>query len=576
MPPASARPARPLVLGLNRTQDASLCLMSEGEVLVSLQKERLTRQKHHWGALGDLRLYRGRLAQLAQPIDLVVESYSSDAEIARRPEYRREIEECLDFRGEPRVLLVSHHLAHAYTAFHPSRLERAAVMVADFMGSPVEHLTEDWPARAAALPGQVEVSSFYVCGRGRDVACIGKQLWDRDRSRPQGLGCFYYFLTQAIFPGEGNEGKVMGLAAHARPDELGLPPLEVAGCEVHIPPAWFEVLGDRERFGHFSRGTGSFQDCARLAAAGQRAFEEALLALAGWLHASTGLDALCFAGGTALNCVANSLLARRSPFAEVFIPPAPHDGGTALGAALYGLARGMEVEPTFRWTVDFLGPEPDLGGLEEELAAADDLEWSRTDDPDELIGRMVQLLTECRVVALFQGRSELGPRALGHRSILADPRCAGMQDWINSRVKGREWFRPLAPMVRLEEVSAYFEWQGPSPWMLHSAGVRPERRAEIPAVVHADGSARLQTVAREDDALVYRLLSAFHDATGCGVLLNTSLNGKNQPLVETPAEALQCLRTTGLHALAIPPFLVVKKEPGERPGEGAGRSGTAC
>ena len=553
--------ARPIVLGLNRTQDASLCLLRGHEVALSLQKERLTRSKHHWGALGDLRLYRSRLPQLAEPVDLVVESFSSDPEIARLAEYRREIEECLSFRGQPRVTRVSHHLAHAYSAFHPSPFSEAALMVIDFMGSPVEDVTEPWPGAPGADPRHVEVGSFYACGR-EGISCLGKQLWDRDRSRPAGLGCFYYFLTQAIFPGEGNEGKVMGLAAYAGAHEIRLPPLRVEGCAVQIPGEWLEVLSQRGRFGHFSLGSGSFQECARLAAAGQHAFEEALLEVSRWLHRQTGAAALCFAGGTALNCVANSLLSRHSPFAEVFIPPAPHDGGTALGAALYGLAEVLGTRPSFRWRTDFLGTEPDLSGVEGELAVAEDLEWER---PGDLVGEVVRRLVSGQVVALYQGRAELGPRALGHRSILADPRVAGMQDWINSRVKGREWFRPLAPMVLGEEAPRYFDIEHPSPWMLFSAAVREEQRAAIPAVVHADGSARIQTVTPKDDDLVHRLLSAFRRETGCGVLLNTSFNGMGEPLVETPAEALQCLRATGLHVLAMPPYLIWKKGP---PGQG--------
>lgn len=548
---------RSAVLGLNRTQDASACRLADGEAWC-LQKERITRRKHHWGRLGDLSLYADRLGGF-DGVDLLVECWSSDPQVRQLAQYHEEARRQL---GRCEIARVSHHLTHVYSAFFPSGFPEAAVMVIDCQGSPVADFTEAWDRPAEAGGDWLEVASYYAC-RGREVVCVGKQVWDGDPRLPVGLGFFYLLLTAAIFPGgEGQEGKVMGLAPYGDPRALDLPDLIVEAPEVHIPAEWFEVLLDRERFRY--RGMGDperFRAAADLAAAGQRAFEEALLALAAWLREQTGLSRVCFAGGTALNCVANGRLLREGPFAEVFIPPAPHDGGTALGCALYGAIHLCGEEPGFLWTNDFLGPEP--AGLDPAAVFGDaDLV---VEEPSDLAGRAAAILAEGLALAIFHGRSESGPRALGHRSILADPRPAGMWRWINDRVKGRESFRPLAPLVLLDQAAEVFDADRPLPFMQFAADVRPLWRERLPAVTHVDGSARLQTVAPGDDALVRAILSAFAARTGVPVLVNTSLNGPGEPLVETAGEALDLFRRTPLHALVAPPYLVRKRSAPEPP-----------
>jgi carbamoyltransferase len=375
---------------------------------------------------------------------------------------------------------------------------------------------------------------------------------------------FYFMLTQAIFPGEGNEGKVMGLAPHGDPRALGLPPLTVEAGQVGMPAAWREVLREHERFRYGQPGV-AFADCADLAAAGQRAFEDALLEVARWLHAQTRLDSLCFAGGTALNCSANERLLRETPFREVFIPPAPSDAGTALGCALYGLTEVAAQSCAYRWTHDYLGPAPGRHEIEAALLERDDLRIEVLPALDALSVRMLELLASRRVLGLYQGPSEFGPRALGHRSILADPRQAAMRDWINAKVKQREWFRPLAPVVLEERAGAWFELPGPSPFMQFAAPVRPQMAARVPAITHVDGTARLQTVSADDDPLLRRLLQGFEALNGVPVLLNTSFNGKDEPIVETPQEAIASFRRMPLHALAMPPFLITKRNEPELP-----------
>jgi len=553
----------PLVLGINRTQDASICLMRGSELLWAIQKERLTRHKHHWGKPGDLReVYAQRLPGLGQPIDVLVECYSSDDEIGNLEDYERELAEVLRFSPDCKRARISHHLSHVYSVFHPSPFKDAAVMIVDGQGSPVSELTEQWKG-AAGVPGDWrEVSSFYRADRER-IQCIDKQLWNRDDQRLVGLGMFYFLLTQAVFPGEGNEGKVMGLAPHGDPDALGLPLLDVEGLRVTIPARWFEILKEKTRFRYPKEGMRNddarFADIANLAAAGQRAFEEALLEVARWLHRETGSENLCFAGGTGLNCSANDLLLRRTPFKRVFIPPAPSDAGTSIGCAIYGLTELAQQRCDWRWDNDYLGPEPDAATIEQALADAEDLIVERYDDPATLRSRMVDLLVASKVVALFHGRSEFGPRALGHRSILGDPRYGKVRDWINARVKEREWFRPLAPVVLLKRAEEFFDMRRPSPFMQFAAPVHPQAADRITATTHVDCTARLQTVGPDDDPFLRALIEEFDARTGVPVVLNTSFNRKEEPIVETPQEALASFRKTPMHALAMPPFLITKR-----------------
>lgn len=549
----------PRVLGINRTQDASICIMQGSRVVCAIQKERLTRHKHHWGRLDDFRtVYAPRLKDLGGAIDAVVECYSCDAEMENLAVYEQELNQTLSFAPGCRRLRISHHLAHLYSVFHPSPFEEAAVMIIDGQGSPVSEFTEQWSG-ARDVPGDWrEVSSFYRADRGR-IECMGKQLWNRDEQRMTGLGMFYFLLTQAIFPGEGNEGKVMGLAPHGDPDALGLPPLEVDGPRVTIPARWREIVHERARFRCNADHMQHFADAANLAAAGQRAFEEALLEVARWLHAHTGAENLCFAGGTALNCSANDRLLRETPFHRVFIPPAPSDAGTALGCAVYALTEVLGAGCGYRWESDFLGPQPHAADIEAALRGADDLIVERMETSADLCARVVGLLCATKVVGLYQGRSEFGPRALGHRSILGDPRYGYVRDWINAKVKEREWFRPLAPIVLLERAEEFFDIRRPSPFMQFAAPVRAQMAPIIPAVTHVDCTARLQTVGEGDDAFLRALLQGFGARTGVPVLLNTSFNRKEEPIVETPAEALASFRRTPMHALAMPPYLVRKR-----------------
>jgi carbamoyltransferase len=548
----------PTVVGINRTQDGSVAVSRGGDVVYSRQKERLSRRKHHWGRLGDLpTLYKNALPLLDEPVDLVVEGWSSDSEHENIDAYRAELRETLRLAPDARIVEVSHHVTHLYSAFYPSPFDVAAGLVVDNQGSRVRDFTDALDLPDGAAPDLLEVSSFYRCERGR-VVCFAKQLWDGDWERPVGLGCFYALLTKMLWPdGEGNEGKVMGLAPFGDPRALGLPPLEVRGHEVFIPREWVKLFGDRDSF-RWDGDPARFADCANLAAAGQQAFEDALLSLVQWLHDRTDTDNFVFAGGCGLNCSANGRILRESAFGNVFIPPSPHDGGTALGCVMYGFVDCLGLQPGFRWVNDFLGPETDPAAVDAAVASVgDDLVVER---PDDLAAAMVELLESGRVVALHQGRSESGPRALGNRRIIGDPRRPEMQDYINDEVKGREWFRPLAPLVLADHAERIFDVDRPAPFMQYAADVRPEYREQYPGITHVDGTARLQTVEPVNTPFLHELMTRWFERTGSPVLINTSLNGPGDPLTETPEQSIATLRSTGMHALAIPPFLLVKRE----------------
>jgi len=524
-------------VGINRTQDASVCVIAPNGAVVALQKERITRQKHHWGRLYDMRdLYLPRIAELREPIYAVVECYSSDAEYERHADYLTEL---ADVVGAPHVALINHHLAHAYSAFLPSRFSSAAMLVMDFMGSPVGHSSSN-----------VEVASAFLCRDG-EIRLLEKHIWNCDRSRPVSLGPFYFFLTQLFFDGDGHEGKVMGLASYGDAHRAALPPLHVEGIEVTIPDAWLDVFRQRNYRDSLGQGSPHFAEAADVAAAGQEAFENALLDVLHWLREATGESSLCFAGGIALNCVANGRVLRESDFARVFVPSAPSDAGTSIGCAIYA-ARHLNALQQIDWATDYLGPRDVLDG--DGVLFAD----FTIDEPSDLAEKLADELAGGKAFAVFQNRSEFGPRALGHRSIIADARPPGMRDFLNFRVKAREWFRPFAPIVRQENVATYFRGVDASPFMQFAAEVCEEQRPRIPAVTHVDGTARLQTIAKQQDVFIWDLLGKFEERTGVGVLLNTSLNGPAEPIVETVAEAVAFVRSVPLDGIVVPPRIYAK------------------
>lgn len=542
------------IVGINRTSDASFCLLRDVDIEILTRKERLTREKHAWGRLGDIRLYARFLPLDQIRIDGAVECFSSDQERSLIAEHSVELRKALPLAPDAFIAEMTHHFSHAYSAFYPSPFSEAAVLVVDNRGSPSDLVGDTPHVAPGAGNAPLEVISAFCATASEGVRRVAQQVWDRNPEKPAGLGMFYTLAARAIFDRRNCEGILMGLAPLGDPQRLNLPPLAVDGLKVGIPDEWTALVGDRKRFSFLRDGRGKFSDCADLAAATQQAFEEALISVGRYVRKLTGMRNLAYAGGCALNCSANSRLLLEGGFDKIFIPPACDDGGTALGCALFGLQQLGGDPSLVTWEDDYLGPRAHYN-LEElqPLAAAKNMQLS---SPPDLADAVAERLAHGEVVALFQGRSESGPRALGNRSILADPRYAAMSSYLNRTVKEREWFRPFAPVMRLDDASEYFDVESASPFMQRTYRVRPKWRSRLAAVCHVDGTARIQTITNAQNPFLYRLLEKFYRHTDVGVLLNTSFNGRREPIVETIEDALDCASRMAISCLVIPPYVL--------------------
>jgi carbamoyltransferase len=539
----------PHVLGVNAVfHDPSAALVGQGRIVAAAEEERFSRRKHGKEPVAfstwelPERSARWCLEKAGiEPADLDAVAYSYDPSLSpvssadvlagtweglrtlfveRAPRF---LATALPGLDPERVRFVSHHRAHAASAYLASGFGSCAVLTVDGRGE-----------RSSALLGHVRDGTLEVL---------------REQELPHSLGLVYESLTAHLgFKRASDEFKVMALASYGRPRWLR----ELRDAMRSTGDGGFvaEPL-DWSRFAPpASETSGWTEDHADLAASVQAQLEETLLELAAWLHDATGERRLAMAGGVALNCVANSRLWRDGPFDDVWVQPAAGDAGTSLGAALYVAHElGEDVEPMAGAA---LGRGWDAG----ELAGWLDRAALPYDCPRDVAEEAAETLAGNGVVAWFDGRAEFGPRALGHRSLLADPRDAANLERLND-VKGREQFRPVAPMV-LEERAAEIFYGGPlpSPYMLFTHRVREPWLERIPAVVHVDGTARVQTVNAEREPAVARLLRAFERRTGVPVLVNTSLNTAGRPMVDDPRDALECFGSAPIDALVMGPFLL--------------------
>jgi carbamoyltransferase len=423
---------------------------------------------------------------------------------------------------------VEHHLAHAASAFLPSPFRQAAVMTLDGRGE--------------------RATTTYNIGDGNTLRRIGQV------NMPHSLGMLYEDVTAYLgFLPSSDEGKVMALASYGEPryvdDFWDIVRLEDNGCYTLGPLHLEERFGPRRE-----KGGPLEQRHYDIAHSLQLVVEETALALAGWLHRASGSQNLCLAGGVALNCVLNGRLRDESPFDAVWVQPAAGDAGTSLGAALWidARQRGSD-ERRFEMDHAFYGP----GYGDEEIEQF--LDWSKLPyrRVENIAEATAELLAQEKIVGWFQGRLEFGPRALGARSFLASPRDPDMLQRLND-LKGREGFRPVAPVVPEEEAANWFEDAGVSPYMLFVNDVVADKAGQIPAVCHVDGTARIQTINRAQHPQYYDLLKAFQARTGVPVLVNTSFNTRGEPIVCTPRDAVECFWTSPLDALAIGSYLLVK------------------
>jgi carbamoyltransferase len=537
------------VLGINAVfHDPAAALVVDGEIVGAAEEERFSRRKHGkapiafstWELPERAMAYCLRRAGLS-PADLDAVAYSYDPKLAtpagsdvtasqweplrtlfveRLPLF---LKTALPGLRDGAVRYVPHHVAHAASAHLASPYGRCAVLVLDGRGE-----------RASSLAGHARDGDLVV------LAC---------QELPHSLGLLYEDLTAHLgFRRSSDEYKVMAMAAYGRPRWLGELRDRVyadgAGGFRTEPVDWTRFAPRLD-----AGGEQWTPDHADLAATVQARLEEVILDLARWLHDQTGERAITLAGGVALNCVANARLLRDGPFDHVWAQPASGDAGTALGAALHvAHESGDRVDPM---PTAALGPEWTDAELERWLDTAG-VGHERVDDVADAVA---EVLAADGIVAWFQGRSEFGPRALGHRSLLADPRCPQNLERLN-HIKGREQFRPVAPMVLAERAADIFAGRLPSPHMLFVHDVEPSWADRIPAVVHVDGTARAQTVDRSEEPLVARMLERFEARTGVPVVVNTSLNTAGRPMVDDPRDALECFGSAPIDLLAIGPFVV--------------------
>ncbi len=569
------------ILGINAyDHDVSACLLRNGEIVAAISKERLTGEKHDTGFYDEVVDYCLETAGIElRRVDLVVRnSYVMPVEkIEERllhhdwPDYldddeREEAEEHPLYLGESDwVVSVSHHLAHAYSAFAVSPFDEGVVMVVDGVGNYRAHVTESVPPEDEAHPVARESESYYRF-RGTRIETL-KKVWmgpshgflsDEFYNMP-GLGALYSRVSTYIFNDWNKCGEVMGLASYGRPNRLP-PLLRLKKGELEVPE-WTEKfrhpwLEDDDEGWEESEHRGEWEDLAWRA---QDDVERVLLARANWLHKTTGAKNLCIAGGVALNCVANGRIVRETPFENVWIQPAAGDDGIAIGCAYYGHLALRRQKRTFAMKHAYLGKPYGREDLRNAIRPWHIRFATSRSQPADIASQTAKLLAEGQVIGWFQGRSEFGPRALGNRSILADPRDAAMKDHVNARVKHRQAFRPFAPAVLAELAHEIFEGEEESPYMLLAMKVRPEWRDRVAAIVHVDGTARVQTVREEDNPLFHALIKAFAERTGVPVLLNTSFNVRGEPIVEEPVDAMECFLATGIDVLVLHDQLIQKR-----------------
>jgi carbamoyltransferase len=468
--------------------------------------------------------------------------------------------------GAPNVRLISHHLAHAYSAAVPSPFADAAVLVADAMGNEdaairdfFEGEDREWMREQGVGPyGGWERESCYLW-REETLRPIWKRLARNDapyEGEIQGLGILYHTVSEYIF-GDGHEaGQTMGLAPFGDPrrfDDIQMVSLLDERPYLHFHQDWRRRFTRAWQPGDEAPHLLENRERVDLAAKVQDELERALVHLARKVHAETGAANLCFSGGVALNCVANAKILEETPFQALFVPPAAGDTGIALGCAMYGYRLTGGDAARIRYKNDFLGRSYDETVIRRAIAQHG-LSSKYLPDPAAEAARWI---AQGAILGWFQGGAEFGPRSLGHRSIFCSPAPALMRETLNARVKHRAGFRPFAPSVLAEKAAEYFELDGDSPYMLRVAPVRASKLQQLAAVAHVDGTARVQTVTRESDPLYHDLIAHHERLTGVPVVLNTSFNDAGEPIVETPEDALQCFLRTEMDALIVGRYLVL-------------------
>ncbi|MDI6821935.1 MAG: carbamoyltransferase [Actinomycetota bacterium] len=555
------------ILGINCfSHDTSACLLVDGEVIAFAEEERFNKEKHTrafpYNAI-DFCLSEGNtsindLDYVGFPfkpgldywrgfIDFLKGIPLSSRRFAGQTYFDYSlIKKVVDFKKRygyrNKILFVGHHEAHAASSFYVSPFDKAAILSIDRGGD--------------------YLSTLLARGEGNRTEVL-KRI-----KNPHSLGSLYTVVTAYLgFKPNSDEGKVMGLAPYGRPTYLQnfreIVRLNEGG-EFKIDLSYFtyHILGGYGVSPKFLKLFGQAREPESeiherhedIAWALQKVTEEAALHLANHLHSITGEKNLCVAGGVGLNSVMNAAFLRESPFEHIFIQPAANDAGTSLGCALYIWHMLLGRERNYAMEHAYYGPEFSNDEIERTLENHG-VPYSYVENPAKA---GAELVARGKIVGWFQGRMEVGPRALGNRSILADPRDPNMKDILNRKVKHRESFRPFAPSVLEEYAEDYFDDYYPSPFMLLVLPIKGDRKGMIPAVCHVDGTGRLQTVTGEENPLYWELINEFKKITGIPLVVNTSFNVRGQPIVMSPQDALECYLSTQLDCLIMGNYLLEK------------------
>jgi carbamoyltransferase len=561
------------VLGLSCFyHDSAAALLRDGQVVAACQEERLSRKKHDSGfparavkyvlkeagispeQLDAVGFYDKPLLKFERMLSTYVATFPRSFGSFRKamPVWLKEKlwvpslirKELRPYKGP--ILFAEHHMSHAASCFLVSPFEEAAILTVDGVG--------EW------------ATASFAVGRGTDITLF------KEIRFPHSLGLLYSAFTYYLgFKVNSAEYKVMGLAPYGKPVHFDRIMSEMVQLNqdgsfklnmkyfsydyglTMTNGAFDEFFGGPPRKPEAWMNEREFD----IAASVQKVCEEVVLRMARYIHRETGLGNLCMAGGVALNCVANGRIIRETPFKNLFVQPAAGDAGGAVGVAHY-LYNTLEKQPRAPgWSHAYLGPAYSDAEIREYLDSAG--ASYRVLSDAELVQSTARLLSQGNVIGWFQGRMEFGPRALGGRSILADPRDPKMRDTLNMKIKFREGFRPFAPSVLADKASEWFEIDGDSPYMLLVAQVREGKRV-IPSVTHVDNSARLQTVTREESPLYYGLIEEFERLTGVPIVINTSFNVRGEPIVCTPHDAYLCFMRTNMDQLVLGHHLLEKKD----------------
>ena len=563
-----------LVLGINFSNDSAACIIRDGVVLGASQEERFTRIKHDRSFPSRaIRFCLERAGVQLEDCDAVaffwnpgIHAQVFSAKNSAMPRHHLEflynvpnhllrsfggdsvdhLEQIFRMKSGKKLHIhyVNHHLCHAASTLFRAPFDEAALLTVDGYGE--------------------RASTHIAVGKGLDIQTLHTIEF------PHSVGSFYAAFTEYLgFAPNSGEGKVMGLGAYGSPKQASIvrEMVELTPDGFRIDLRYFSYYVEREkrysqllveRLGPARKPESPLeQRHFDIAASFQLVTEEILLHLAGVAKRMTGMRNLGMAGGVTLNCVANGRIAREAGFDRCFFQPAAGDNGTSLGAALWvshgihGVPRRSDIE-----TVDTLGVEFSDEEIAAELKRAA-LPSVRLSDPAAVAAELIE---DGQIIGWFQGRAEFGPRALGNRSILADPRKAEMKDILNARVKFREYFRPFAPSVLADRMGELFEPVCDSPFMLQAVMTREDKRDVVPAITHADGTARVQTVTRSANPQYYRLIEEFGRRTGVPCVLDTSFNIRGEPIVNSVADALKCFFTTDMDALFIGSYALARSE----------------